>query len=213
MYIRLFPFSSQTLVVIALCCVSECQVSAAPMQVTTNFTPPLATAKTIQVTEVVWEAQSGSAPGTLQKGGTMTFLIQRPDKFRVEWKGKSSPKTVSYYISDGKTMSSSDGKQFRSQPTVRAAWPFPLMGLLNNAPGPVSAVRAVRGGKPVLLALRPSSSGRQEFWFDLKTHLLIRDTMFITWQGKTTEVMRTEYSGWILNKPLPSNVFRLPSRR
>ncbi|MGI4792173.1 MAG: LolA family protein [Janthinobacterium lividum] len=184
---------------------------AAPTGTTINFTPPLASAKTIQVTEVVWEAQNGPTPGPLQKGGTITFHIQRPDKFRVEWKESNPSKLMSYYVSDGKTLVGYDGKQVRSQPTARAEWPFPMMGLLNNAPGPVSAVPAVRSGKQVLLAIRPSPSGRQEFWFDPKTHLLVQDTMFLTWQGKTTEVMRTEYSGWALNKPLSPSVFRAPS--
>ena len=186
--------------------------SAAPSGATINFTPPLANAKTIQVTEVDWEAQNGPTPGPLQKGGTMTFQIQRPDKFRVEWKESKPSKPMSYDISDGETMVSYDGKQVRSQATARAEWPFPMMGLLNNAPGPVSAVPAVRDGKQVLLVIRPSPSGRQEFWFDPKTHLLILEKMFLTWQGNTTEVMRTEYSGWILNKPLSSAIFRAPFR-
>lgn len=184
---------------------------AAPAGGTTNFTSPLAVAKTIQVTEIVWEAQNGPTPGPLQRGGTMTFRIERPNKFRVEWKESDPTKPVVYYVSDGKTMVGYDGKQTHSQPTASAEWPFPMMGLLNNAPGPVSAVPAVRGGRQVLLAVRPSPAGRQEFWFDPKTHLLIRDMMFLTWQGKTSEVMRTDYTGWVLDKPLPPAVFRVPS--
>ena len=193
--------------------VSAClPCSADPSGVTINFTPPLANAKTIQVTEVDWQAQNGPTPGPLQKGGTTTFQIQRPDKFRVEWKESSTSKPMSYDISDGETMVSYDGKQIRSQATARAEWPFPMMGLLNNAPGPVSAAPVVRDGKQVLLVIRSSPSGRQEFWFDPKTHLLISEKMFLTWQGKTTEVMRTEYSGWILNKPLSPAIFRAPFR-
>lgn len=186
-------------------------ILAAPAGATVNFTPPLATAKTIQVTEVVWEAQNGPTPGPLQKSGTMIFRIERPDKFRVEMKQSKPGQPVPYYVSDGKTMVGFDGKQVRSQPTARADWPFPMMGLLNNAPGPVSAVSAVRGGKQVLLAVRPSPSGREEFWFNPKTHLLTQYMMFLTWQGKTSEVMRTEYTGWVLNKPLSPAVFRAPS--
>lgn len=184
---------------------------AAPTGATINFTPPLASAKTIQVKEVVWEAQNGPTPGPLKKGGIMTFHIQRPDKFRVEWKESNPSKPMSYFVSDGKTMVGYGGRQLSSQPTARAGWPLPIMGLLNNAPGPVSAVAAVRGGKQVLLAIRSLPSGRQEYWFDPKTHLLVQDMMFLTWQGKTTEVMRTEYSGWVLNKPLSPAVFRAPS--
>lgn len=183
---------------------------AGPSGATINFTPPLASAKTIQVTEVVWEAQNSPTPGPLQKGGVMTFRIARPDKFRVEMKQSNPSEPVSYYISDGKTMVGYDGRQVRTQPTARAEWPFPLMGLLNNAPGPVAAIPAVRGGKQVLLAVRASPSGRQEFWFDPKTHLLLRDMMFLTWQGKTNEVMCTEYRGWVLNRPLAPAVFRVP---
>ena len=175
------------------------------------MTPPLATAKTIQVTEIVWEAQNGSTPGPLRRAGTMTFRVERPDRFRVDWKESDPSKPMSSYVSDGKTMISSDGKQSHSQPTAHAEWPFPLVGLLNNSPGSVSTVPTVRGGRQVLLAERASASGRAEFWFDPKTHLLIRYTMFLTWQGKTTAVMRTDYQGWVLNKPLSPTVFRLPS--
>ena len=192
-------------------CLSGLPSHAAPVGGTIHLTPPLAGAKTIQVTETVWEAQDGPTPGPLQKGGVMTFRIERPDKFRVEWKDSNPTKPMSYDISDGKTMVSYDGKQTRSQPTASAEWPFPMMGLLNNAPGPVSATPAVREGKQVLLAVQASPSGHQEFWFDPKTHLLIRDMMYLTWQGKTSEVMRTEYTGWILNKPLSPTVFRAPS--
>jgi outer membrane lipoprotein-sorting protein len=202
-------------VTVASAVVSAClfgiSALAAPTGTAVNFTPPLAAARTIQVTEIVWEAQNGPTPGPLQKGGTMNFRIERPDKFRVEMKASRPGQPVSYDISDGKTMVGYDGKRVRSQPTARAEWPFPMVGLLNNSPGPVSAVSAVRDGKPILLAVRASSSGREEFWFDPKTHLLIRSMMFLTWQGKTTEVMRTDYTNWILNKPLSSAVFRVPS--
>lgn len=183
---------------------------AAPSAGAITFTPPLAAAKTIQVTEIVWEAQNGPVPGPLRQAGTMTFRIERPAKFWVEWKDIHSPKLASYTISDGKTMVSSDGKKSQSQPTARAEWPFPMMGLLNNAPGPVSAVPAIRNGQKVLLAIRTSPPGRQDFWFDPKTHLLMRDMMFMTWQGKTSEVMRTEYVGWKLNKSIAPAVFRVP---
>ena len=186
---------------------------AAPVGTTMNFTPPLAAAKTIQVTEVVWEAKNGPTPGPLHQSVTMTFRIQRPDKFRVEMEESTLTKPTSYFISDGQTMVCYDGKRLDldSQPTAHAEWPFPVMGLLNNAPGPVSAVPAIRDGKRVLLVVRSSPSDGHEFWFDPKTHLLIRDMMFLTWQGKTSEVTRTEYTGWVLNKPLSPAVFRVPS--
>ena len=183
---------------------------AVPTVKTVTFTPPLAAAKTIQVTEIVWEAQNGPTPGPLRQAGKMTFRIEWPAKFWVEWKDVHSQKPASYTISDGKTMVSLDGKKSRSQPTAQAEWPFPMMGLLNNAPGTIAAVPAVRNGQKVLLAIRTSPTGHQEFWFDPKTHLLIREMMFMTWQGKTTEVMRTEYVGWKLNKPIAAAVFRVP---
>lgn len=176
-----------------------------------NFTPPLASAKTIQVTETVWEAQNGATPGPLRKVGVMTFCIVRPDKFRVEMKSGSPAKVTSSFISDGKTLVGYDGGQTRSQPAQRAEWPFPVMGLLNNAPGPVSATPAVRDGRQVLLVARALPTARQERWFDPKTHLLLRDMMFLTWKGKTTEVMRTEYGDWALNKPLPPATFQVSS--
>ena len=210
MVIRII-FQMTALSIVILTSLASIPVLAAPTGAAINFTPPLAAAKTIQVTEIVWEAQNGPTPGPLQKGGTMTFRIERPDKFRVEWKNSKPGQPMSYYISDGQTMVGYDGKQRRSQPTARAEWPFPMMGLLNNSPGPVSAIPAVRNGKKILLAVKAGGPARTEFWFDPKTHLLVRDMMFMTWQGKTSEVMRTEYTGWILNKPLLPVVFRAPS--
>lgn len=162
------------------------------------------------MTETVWEAQNGPTPGPLQKAGVTTFCITRPDKFRVEMKSGNPAKVTSSFISDGNTLIGYDGGQTHSQPAQRAEWPFPVIGLLNNAPGSVSAVPAVRGGRQVLLAISRQGPGRQEFWFDPKTHLLLRDMMFLTWQGKTSEVMRTEYTGWILNKPVSPATFRVP---
>ncbi len=176
-----------------------------------NFTPPLADAKTIQVTETVWEAQNGATPGSVRKAGTITFCIARPDKFWTEMKAGNPAKVTDFYISDGTTMTGYSGGQTRSQPAQRAEWPFPVMGLLNNAPGPVSAVPAVRGGRRVLLAIRVSGASREEYWFDPKTHLLLRSTLSGIWQGKTSEILRTQYTGWILNKPLAPSVFRVPS--
>lgn len=185
-------------------------VLAAPDGVVMNITPSLATAKTIQVNEIVFEAQNGAVPGPLRRARTMSFRIERPNKFRVDWQENDPAKPASYYVSDGKMMIAYDGRQFHSQPTAHAEWPFPIMGLLNNTPGQVTVTPSIREGKRVLLAVRPSPSGRSEYWFDPGTHLLIRDMMFMTWQGKTTEVMRTEYMGWLLNKPIPVSLFRLP---
>ena len=187
------------------------QAFAAPTGGKINFTPPLATAKTIQVTEVVWEAKNGLTPGPLHQSASMTFRIQRPDKFRVEMKESTLTKPASYFISDGQTMVGYDGKQLRSQPTAHAEWPFPLMGLLNNMPGSVLAVPAVRDGKKILLAVQGDTAGRSEYWFDPKTHLLVRWMMFVTWQGKTIPAMRTDFSGWVLNKAVPPSVFHMPS--
>ncbi len=184
---------------------------AAPAGPKVSFTPPLATAKTIQVTEIIWEAQNGPTPGPLRQAGTMTFCIERPDKFRVVFKEKGASKPTSYDISDGKTMVGYDGKRFYSQETARAEWPFPMMGLLNNMPGFVSCVPAVREGKKILLAVSQSHGDRSEFWFNPKTHLLIHWSMFIAWKGKTSEVMRTDYSGWVLNKPISPAVFHVPA--
>ncbi len=86
-----------------------------------------------------------------------------------------------------------------------------MMGLLNNIPGPVSALPVVRDGKKILLARRVLGEIHDEFWFDPKTHLLTRSVAFITWQGKTSEFTRTDYTGWVLNRPLPPSVFRLPT--
>lgn len=184
---------------------------AAPAEAATGFTPPLAAARTIQVTEVIWEAANGPTPGPLHRTGTITFRIERPDKFRMDFRQDSASLPATYTVSDGTTLVSSDGKQRHTQQTARAEWPFPLMGLLNNTPGPVSATSAVRDKKDILLVVQTNGPGRSEFWFDPKTHLLVQWTMFMTWQGKTSEMMRTEYAGWVLNKPIAPAVFRVPS--
>ena len=145
----------------------------------------------------------------------MTFRIERPDRFWMEWKEADASRPPSYTISDGKTMAGYDGKKYYSQPTAQAEWPFPMMGLLNNMPGPISAVPAVREGRKVLLTVQANRAGghsHSEYWFDPKTHLLLRWLMFITWQGKTSAALRTDYSGWVLNRPLPTSVFRVPAR-
>jgi len=200
--------------VVALSWLSGLPVPAAPMGAAVAFTPPLGTAKTIQVTETVWEAENGPTPGPLRRAGTMTFRIERPGRFWVRWKGNDPSKPISYTVSDGQTMARYAGKRFgslRSQPTATSEWPFPMMGLLNNMPGPVSALPAVRDGKKILLATRILAASRDEFWFDPKTHLLTRWVEFMTWQGKTSEVTRTDYTGWVLNRPLSPSVFRLPT--
>lgn len=186
---------------------------AAPASPAVSVTPPLTSAKTIQVTETIWEAQNGPTPGPLRLAGTMTFQIQRPDKFRVVFKETNPSKPVTYYISDGQTMVGDDGNSRRSQPTARAEWPFPMMGLLNNSPGTVSCVPAIREGKKILLAVSSNPTGRDEFWLDPTTHLLLRWQVFITFQGKTSAVMRTDYAHWVLNKPIVSAVFQAPSRK
>lgn len=206
MALRLLSFSA---LLTAAALLSGRPLLAAPTPI--RITPPLASAKTIQVTETVWEAKNGPTPGPLQKAGVMTFFVERPNKFRGEMKQTKPGQPATLYVSNGETMVASEGGKVRSQPTDRAEWPFPMMGLLNNVPGPVSAVPAMRGGKQVLLTVRSSAPGRQEFWFDPKTHLLIHESMFLTWQGKTTEVMRTEYTGWTLNKPIDPSIFRLPA--
>lgn len=200
--------------VVAWSWLSGLPAPAAPMGAAVAFTPPLGTAKTIQVTETVWEAENGPTPGPLRRAGTMTFRIERPGRFWVRWKENDPSKPISYTVSDGQTMARYAGKRFgslRSQPTATSEWPFPMMGLLNNMPGPVSALPAVRDGKEILLATRILAASRDEFWFDPKTHLLTRWVEFMTWQGKTSEVTRTDYTGWVLNRPLSPSVFRLPT--
>lgn len=191
-------------------------VSASCLAVPTgrvNFTPPLKSAKTIQVTETVWYPQDRSTGlGPFRRVGTITLCIARPDKFRVEMRLGGLAKVTDFTVSDGITMTghSGDGPT-RFQPTQRAEWPLTVMGLLNNVPGPVSAVPAVRSGRQVLLAIRVLDGMHEEYWFDPKTHLLLRSTLSGIWQGKTRKILHTEYAGWILNKPLARSVFRVPS--
>ena len=177
-----------------------------------TFIPPLASARTIQVTETVWEAakwsharpaaESGSdhflhcSPGQVPTGDEVgqpsqsdrsSLHLRRNNAGRIRWQADALP-------------AGATRRMARS-----LSWAF-----LNNIPGPVSAVPATRGGRHVLLANSVLDGVREEYWFDPKTHLLLRSTLSGTWQGKTTEVMRTEYAEWVLNKPLPPALFRVP---
>lgn len=202
-------FRTPAFSILLFAALTEAVAFAAPSKSLVVFTPPLATAKTIQVTETTWEAQNGPTPGPLHLAGATTYRIERPNKFRVEWKATDPAAPAQQTVSDGTTLVSKNGGQIRTQPTARAEWPFPMMGLLNNSPGPVSAMPTIRKGRRILLAVKLQGPSRSEYWFDPKTHLLIEDAMFLTFQGKTMEVMRTEYTGWILNKPLPPAVFHM----
>lgn len=182
---------------------------AAPSKTATRITSPVAAAKTFQVTETFYNCGEGAVPGPLHLGGTMTFRMTRPDRFRVEMtQSKPSPPTL--YVSDGKWLVYKEGTQMKKWPTQGWEWPYPLMGLL-NLPGRVSVVPTVRGGRRVLLAVRvmgPDAGSRVETLYDAKSHLPLEDTMFMTWQGKSYRAMRTVYTGWALNKPISPAVFK-----
>lgn len=79
MALRLLSFSA---LLTAAALLSGRPLLAAPTPI--RITPPLASAKTIQVTEIIWEAKGGPTPGPLQKAGVMTFSIEHPNQFPVK---------------------------------------------------------------------------------------------------------------------------------
>ena len=191
---------------------------AAPAVTSIRFTPPLAAAKTIQVTEIVWEAQYGPAPELLHfapeplhLAAAITFRLKRPNKFQVVVLEPLIVEPRSFYVFDGKTMAAYDANRHRRQPFARIEWSTLMSQILNNFPGTVSCVPAVRQGKKILLAVSISPSSRSEFWLDPKTHLLTHREMFVTFQGKMYEIMRADYVDWALNKPLSPAVFQASS--
>ena len=212
MLTRLSPLSALASSAVVSGWLSYLPAFAAPAGITIKFTPPLATAKTIQVTEIISQTKNTYKPGPLHQVVTATVRIKRPNKFRVEWRENSPSHPVTYSVSNGKTLVGYNIKVFLSQPAAHVEWPYEIRTLLSNMPGPVSAMPAVKNGKNVLVAVFPFSSpqGYAEFWFDPKTHLLVRHMIFSEWQGRTGEIMCTEYAGWILNKPLSPAVFRIP---
>ena len=209
---RIAAFVTLYLCSLAISAGSSCLADSPGAAIT--ITPPLSSAQTIQVTETIYEAANGAQPGPIRLAGSITFKVQRPDKFRIDWKsptsGPQTAATPSLYVSDGNTLTILQGKHFRQTATAKSEWPFPLVGLLNNAPpgGPIQVSPVQRDGQTVLLAVQSSPMGRTELTFDPTTHLLLCSAMYITFQGKTSEVMRTDFTNWVLNKPLPASTFR-----
>jgi len=199
-------------------------VLAAPAGATVNFTPPVADAKTIQVTMTEWRIKGHQVnprqPPPLQQASTTTYLIERPAKFRVEMKNTTFYGPVPLvidYNSDGTTMVTyqrgKDGAWLTSEPAVRppgVGWPNLVSLVMDSMQEKVSAIPAVRDGKQVLLVVSKSPNGRDESWYDPKTHLLMRMTGLMMWKGKATEINRIEFTGWVLDAPLPPATFVVP---
>ncbi len=205
------------------------------------FTPPVYGAKTIQVTEVMFEAELSQAGrgivyGPLLQTGTVTIHLQLPNNptsgdwlTRVDWKESNLSKHGGYCIETGKASAYfADGK-FRPFPNVGGLWHDPLEELIVGINDhreeawrqAVATIPAVRDGKIVLLNVDNSGNDprdkrgllpklESEDWYDQKTHLVTRRITFSTWHGKKEEIMRTEYSGWVLNAPLPASLFAIP---
>ncbi len=204
------------------------------------FTPPFYDAKTIQYTQVMYEAkpsmhQGGAAFGPLQKIGAVTIHLQLPKNqvsgdwlIRLDWTEKTFPQIADYYIeAGGKSAYFADGK-FHQFPASGAWWYTPFQELtvrINDHREAfwrqaVATVPAVREGKIVLLSVDTSGNDPRdktglvpkmydEDWYDPKTHLMLRQTIFAVWHGKTQQVFRDDYTGWVLNAPMPAALFAI----
>jgi hypothetical protein len=173
-----------------------------------NFTQPTASAETVQVTEIVSESQGTNGPGQLKQAGTIAIRLMLPEKYWVEWKDVNQANPPQIYISDGSTAAIITAKKVETQPPP-GQLPLPLVGFLKDISRPnITALPAKRDGKDVLLVEKNfGGHSHIEEWFDPTTHLMLRESMFLSWQGKTSEVMRTEYIHWVLNKPLNNSLF------
>ncbi len=205
------------------------------------FTPPVYDAKTIQVTEVMYQAdlaetRSGIAYGPLLQTGTATLRMQLPrdptsDDWptRTDWQEKQPNKSSGYCIeAKSGSVYFADGK-VQPFPKSGGLWTDPMLQLIVGINDhrervwsqAVATIPAVRDGKIVLLSANtlPSDPREQpgllpktysEDWYDPKTHLILRRTMFSIWHGKTQQIMRTDYSGWALDVPIPASLFAVP---
>lgn len=180
----------------------------------TTMTCPLASAKTFTVSETYYDCGEGDAPGPLHLGGTRTFHMMRPSKFRVEMKqiytddGSNLPPSLS--VSDGKWLTTKEGTRTQKWPTGSHEWPYLLLELL-RLPAQVSVTPILRGGRKVLLAVQepgPTSDARIETLYDVRSHLPLEQTTFINWQGKTYPGTKTVYTKWVLNKPISPMIFK-----
>ena len=217
---RLSFLSIMMLSIVGTVWLSGLPVLAAPSNATITFTPPLAQAKTIQVTEVMWKGR-GTVNSPFQRDKTIKFCIERPDKFRVDMKLDSVSAGANNYfvtfISDGHTLTTyghgPDGYQLYSELLNPKFGTIPgeIVSLIRDSLAiPVSGTPAIREGKQVLLVIDKTPS-TIETWYDPKTHLPIRMVGFATWKGKRVEWSRFEYQGWLLDEPLTATVFSVPS--
>jgi len=166
-------------------------VFVAPSNETISFTPPLAHAKTIQVTEVIWKKGHTFDP-PLRRLSTTKYSIERPNKFRVDTKLDSffavTNSDFITYISDGHTITTYEHGRYGYQLSSEAF--NPKVGTQSDALAsfirdsmamPVAAIPAIREGKQVLL-VRDKIPSTSETWYDPKTHLATRMVGFGTWK-------------------------------
>ncbi|MGI4790101.1 MAG: hypothetical protein ACRYFS_14765 [Janthinobacterium lividum] len=218
--------------VTALCaglqtCILDLPASADAKKGNITFTAPVDSAKSVQVTESLFEARGTQAGfGSLQRVATVNIKVNASNnetldkpQFRVDWSKAGSTKPDSYYICNDKIESFHDSENSRATPTSSGVWFAPLVELetqlndyqVHHLHKIVSATFAVRGDKKVPLVASPTGdNSHNESWYNPKTHLLIRRTILISWQGKTIEIKRTEYSGRALNVVLPQSLFLVP---
>ncbi len=208
--------------------ISHLPKTAQPKSVT--FYSPIDTAKTIQVHEVLSEAQkSEQGLGRLVQTASLTIRFQAgynpstkldESRYRIDMTESNPPEPASYDIFDGKQeLVVKRGKVTVHETTEELnsdQWAEPLDEFIGphfayhnqHTQEAITAVLAVRNGQKVLVTDIPGGS---EDWYDPKTHLLIRRTEFESQFGENIEASRTVYSGWILNAPLPVSTFAFPA--
>ena len=208
---------------------SKAKKNSVPPAENSHFHSPIDTARTIQVHEVLSEAQkSEQGLGRLVQTATLTIRFQAgynavakldTSRYRIDMTESNPPEPASYNIFDGKQeLVVKRGKVAAHETTEELnndPWAAPLDEFIESlfeyhhehTQQAITAVLAMRNGQRVLATGTPGDS---EDWYDPKTHLLIRRTEFESQFGEKVEFSRTVYSGWVLNAPLPASTFAFP---
>ncbi len=220
--VQIFGFNSSALAA------PKIKESASHTPKSITFYPPIAAAKTIQVHEVLSEAQkSEQGLGRLLQTASLTIRLQSAynpstqldeSRYRIDITESNPPEPASYTIYDGKKeLVVKRGKVVAHETTeeLNDKWAVSLgdfIGTLfdyhQHTQDAVTAVLARREGRQVLVH---NELGQSETWYDPKTHLPLRSSQLVSQFGVTVELSRTVYSGWILNAPLPVSTFAFPT--
>ncbi len=230
---RISPPSKLFATGLFVCLVVPLSAGAAPKQPLA----PLTTAKTIQVQEITYFSDRSGAfypeeTLTVKIARPNRIWIQQVKSRRPE--GDQAKPSV--YVSNAGTEWEYDGSRSvylkGAAPKHGEGSRLYLVSLYNRAdinlvmgrrskPNPTgytrTITREVLDGKPMnvsTLTFRPwkLSNGQTminsvKYWTDSRTGLPCRYSHYITQDGKTLAIIRTDFSHWVLNQPIPATQF------